>query len=169
MSRCITQAWLRPGRTAAAAGAARAGIPGQPCGRTGRTVRRRGMLDFPAQPPTGPAACRGCRCRCLARVTAGARAEHLQLGDPVPVTDGSQALLIDVNAWNDHHDPRLTPEHSDACVTTVDAYAWSRWPCTVRAGVAWRGGGLAAAGGCVDVSLWCNGLRGAGRADAGRF
>jgi hypothetical protein len=68
------------------------------------------LLDFPAQPPTGPQRVEDVDVAVWLRVTAGARAEHLQLGDPVPVADDSQALLIDVNAWNDHHDPRLTPE-----------------------------------------------------------
>jgi len=44
----------------------------------------------------------------VTRQAAGARAEHLQFGDPVLVADGSQALLVNLDARDDHHDPRLT-------------------------------------------------------------
>lgn len=94
-----------------------------------------------------------------------ARAEHLQLGDPVPVTDGSQALLIDVNAWNDHHDPRLT-QTSDACVTTVARMRGHAGFCG-WAGVARRVADSGAGG--VDVCLGVMGSEVRGRADAGRF
>jgi hypothetical protein len=64
------------------------------------------LLGFPAQPPglqRGEDVAVAVR-RCLA---SGPGAEHVQLGD---TADGTWASLIDLDAWDDHHDLRLTPD-----------------------------------------------------------
>jgi hypothetical protein len=67
------------------------------------------LLDLPAQ--LAP------RAQCVQDVdiaigtciTASPGREHLQLGDPVPVADGGQRRVVDLDIRSDPHDPRLSP------------------------------------------------------------